>query len=290
MTLPLTLENVLLSVKEFIEVWINQIIYYNSIYSPEIFDRFKSFDLIIFKSRNPNLNLYIESLVNDFIKILISGEATGNDTGVSGLDNGSGIGASYSSNNDIKHENGGKVNQLIVIIYDLKSTKRLRRYILNFNQFIGLSSKVASLDFLRNDYNTDDASASSNINIPQFTWAEIYSQFKSMLYLHKLELNKFHTLQKKEGINENNENYFFKILLNVDDSIDLSFGKSITSSSSSTNNTNPSNWIKLNDMPTLSPLNTIISTPPPKAKKVKFIPIGEVSIGFLCFDLHNEYN
>lgn len=245
MSLPLTLENVLLAIKELLQVWITQVIYYNAIYPQEIFEKVTSFDLIVFKSRSPSLNSYINNLVDEFIKILTKGN--GNQ--------------------------GGEVNQFIVVVYDTKSSKLLRRYILNFNQFVDLSSKITNFDFLNDTSNIK--SDKNTIDLPNFTWSEVNSQFKSILYQHKFELNQLPFSTDKDN--------FFKILINLSDSVDLnnSITSSATTESSSSNQyTHPSNWVKLS-----SEKHGLGAT----EKSHKYIPIGEVSVGFVCFDCHNEY-
>lgn len=264
MLLPLTSGNVILAIKEFIKVWIIQIIYYNEIYPVEIFDKVKSFDLIVFESRNPNLNKYIESFVKEFVQVLVFGSQEGKNAG----------------GHNKSNVEGGKVNKMIVIIYDEKTTKNMREYKLNFDKLIDLSSTVKSLDLLDESFQNrteDTIEKSSIINIPGFTWKEIYSQFKSILYLHVIELKRLQSQLQQVPINDynfssshNNNNNFFRLLINVSDSIDLNF-------SENSKDLIPSNWIKLNNGKS------------DKKKNTKFIPIGEVSIGFICFDLFNEY-
>mgnify|MGYP001026451391 CR=1 FL=1 len=70
-SLPLTVENFLLTFKEYFTVWLNQILYYNHVYEQLTFDQFKSFDLIIYKNRNPQLQGYIEQLIVNVINQLI---------------------------------------------------------------------------------------------------------------------------------------------------------------------------------------------------------------------------
>lgn len=240
MSLPLTLENVLLATKELLQVWINQILFYSDIYPQEIFEKVTSFGLIVYKSRSPSLNKYLNNLVDEFIKILIKGDGTG----------------------------GGKVNQFVVVVYDNQSSKVLRRYILNFNEFVDLSTKITNFDFLNETVKIDkDISAKGTIDLSNFSWSEINTQFKSILYFHKFELNRIPP-------NADSDN-FFKILINLSDAVDLNKFTSI-----SNENTDASNWVKI------ARTNHGLST---TEKNFEFIPVGEVSVGFVCFNSHNEY-
>lgn len=242
MSLPLTLENVLLAIKELLQVWINQILYYNDIYPQEIFEKVTSFGLIAHKSRSPSLNKYLNNLVDEFIKILMKGGGRG----------------------------GGQVNQFVVVVYDNQTSKLLRRYVLNFNEFADLSAKITNFDFLNETVKMDkDTSDKSTIDLSNFSWEEINTQFKSILYFHKFELNRL-------PANAENDN-FFKIVINLSDAVDLN---NFVSTSNNQQHTHASNWVKI------PRANHGLST---TEKNYKFIPIGEVSVGFVCFNSHNEY-
>lgn len=241
MDLPLTLPNVILTLKEFIIVWINQVLYYNAIYPKEIYDKVKSFATIVYQSRNPVLNKYIEDLVNEFLQIVIKGD--GND-------------------------NGGKVDQILIIIYDLKSNRTKKKYGMKFNEVINFSSAIDDLEFLNSDNTDSETLLKPVIDIPNFTWEEIYSQLKSILSSQIEELKIVH------ANNSPIDDLFFKIMVDVEDSLNLDMAASKSETSSQY-----SNWVRI----------------PPKSgiqeKTItrKLIPVGEMSIGFIYMDLYNEY-
>lgn len=241
MDLPLTLPNVILTLKEFIIVWINQVLYYNAIYPKEIYDKVKSFATIVYQSRNPVLNKYIEDLVNEFLQIVIKGD--GND-------------------------NGGKVDQILIIIYDLKSNRTKKKYGMKFNEVINFSSAIDDLEFLNSDNTDSENLLKPVIDIPNFTWEEIYSQLKSILSSQIEELKIVH------ANNSPFDDLFFKIMVDVEDSLNLDMAASKSETSSQY-----SNWVRI----------------PPKSgiqeKTItrKLIPVGEMSIGFIYMDLYNEY-
>lgn len=241
MDLPLTLPNVILTLKEFIIVWINQVLYYNAIYPKEIYDKVKSFATIVYQSRNPVLNKYIEDLVNEFLQIVIKGD--GND-------------------------NGGKVDQILIIIYDLKSNRTKKKYGMKFNEVINFSSAIDDLEFLNSDNTDSENLLKPVIDIPNFTWEEIYSQLKSILSSQIEELKIVH------ANNSPIDDLFFKIMVDVEDSLNLDMAASKSETSSQY-----SNWVRI----------------PPKSgiqeKTItrKLIPVGEMSIGFIYMDLYNEY-
>lgn len=240
MSLPLTLPYVILTLKEFIIVWINQVLYYNEIYPPEIYDKLKSFDTIVYQSRNPALNKYIEDLVNEFLLILVNGDG---------------------------HTNGGKVNQMLLLLYDVKSNKTKKKYVAKFNEMVNLGPCVNDLNFL---YLIDEKNPESLlepvIDVPNFTWDEIYSQLRSILCSQIEELK---SPKKDLEMDE----LFFKVIVDLEDSIDLN----VNADSEISNQ--HSNWVKL----------TTTSGDRQK-RKTKVVSIGEVSVGFICIDMYNEYS
>lgn len=235
--LLLTLQNVVLSLKEFLIVWANQALYHNQVYPNEVFAASKAFELIVHKSRNPFLNSYLNDLINEFLSILLKGR-TGS---------------------------GGKVNELIMVIFDQRTNRMLHRYVVNCSQFVDLSKNVVDTAFLDSERNilAEDNNALL-LDIPGFTWDEIYAQFRALLFQHLSELKRHENTRKAIP---QNDDPFFKILLNVEDSLDLV-------SDVSENRASP--WVRLNDTGT-------------EGHRTKFVALGEVSVGFLCFGLHNEY-
>ncbi|OBA19889.1 DNA-binding protein [Metschnikowia bicuspidata var. bicuspidata NRRL YB-4993] len=216
---PVTIEGVLSQLRDFLVLWITQILYHNRIYSENAFEEKTYLDLIVHQSRVPDLNVFFKNFANEMVSVLV------------------------------KKAGGGKVHDVIVLLYNETNSHVTRRYIINFSQFVGLADQVSSLDFLSKS--TD--SQLSRLDLPEMTWGNIYTYLRSMMFFHIEELRR--TQQAKDNC------IFFKLLLNMDDSANLS--------------SENAKWVKL--------------TSEQSRAKTKFVSLGEMSVGFLCFDLHNEY-
>lgn len=216
---PVTIENVLLQLRDFLVLWITQVVYYNRIYPENAFEERKYLDLIIHQSRVPALNDYFMSFANDMVSVLV------------------------------KKAGGGKMHDVVMILYSEESLHVTKRYIANFSQFVGLADQLGSLAFLEKPAE----SLLARIDLPEMTWSNIYTYLRSMMFFHIQEL-------KRTQESKNNDT-FYKLLLNMDDSANLS--------------SENAKWVKL--------------TSERSTQKTKLVPLGEVSVGFLCFDLHNEY-
>ena len=216
---PVTIESVLLQLRDFLVLWITQVVYHNRIYPDNAFERRKYLDLIVAKSRVPVINDYLKAFANEMVSVLV------------------------------KKAGGGKVHDVIVLIYDETNLHITKRYIMNFSQFVGLADQINSLEFLTKESEVQLA----QIGLPDMTWGNIYTYLRSLMFFHIEEL--------KRTQEQDDNHLFFKLLLNVDDSANLS--------------SEHAKWVKL--------------TSEQSHKKTKFVSLGEVSVGFLCFDLHNEY-
>lgn len=214
------LESILTQLRDFIVVWITQVIYYNHIYPENVFEERKYLDVIVNQSRAPPLNDYLKAFANRIIGILI------------------------------EKNGGGKVHDVVVLVYNETTLHVLKRYLVNFSQFVGLAGQISSLDFLENGTHADLA----RLNIPGMTSDNIYSYLRSLIFFHVEEL------KRTEEVLDNK--LFFKLLVNMDGEVDLSSSEE------------PS-WVRL--------------TSEKDTRRTKFVPIGEMSVGFMCFDLHNEY-
>ncbi|CUM67487.1 uncharacterized protein PRCAT00005184001 [Priceomyces carsonii] len=223
--ITLTAENLILALKEFLVVWANQILYYNEIYSPEIFEKYKSFGVIIFKSRNPAVNSYLEKFVNSFIEILLT-------------------------------DYGGKVRQLVMLVYDSKSNYARHKYVIQFNDLINLSTALPDLSFLT----TENPTSETKIDISTLSWDEVYTQLRSALFQHLNELRRKSLSIKKS------DDLFFKTIIEIDDSFNLDALPL------------KSEWVRISN-----------SLKGNKTPVKGFAPIGEVSLAVFNFDLHNEY-
>lgn len=217
MLLPLTTKNILLTVKEFLIVWLNQILYFNKVYDQHIFDRFKSFEHVVYKNRNPNFNQYADQLItNMFTNVLF---------------------------------NGSGLQCLVCLIFDDRNQSVLRKYAINFTDIItNIRDTItpAGLDTSKKD-------TSSILEIPGLEWADIYTQFSSTLFQHIQELKRLNV--------EDENNLFFSIVVEAQDSVSLT----------------TSNWVRLSDA------NSEVSKPR------KVVSIGDVSLHLLNFDIINEY-
>ena len=154
--IPLTVNNLLLVFKEFLSVWINQILYYNKVYDPLVFDEYKAFDVIVWKNRHPHLEKYIDDLFLNVINNLIINK---------------------------KQSNG--LDKISCLIYNTKNDTVIRCYSLKFHQFIlSLDETIAELKLV------DDHDTSSILNVPGISWIEIYTQFQTMMFQHIQQLRK----------------------------------------------------------------------------------------------------
>lgn len=216
---PVTIENVLLQLRDFLVVWMTQIVYYNRIYPETAFEQRKYLDVIVHQSRVPKLNDFFKNFANEMITVLV------------------------------KKAGGGKVHDVIMLIYNESNLHITKRYIVNFSQFVGLADQVSSLKFLTKPMEVQLA----KIDLPDMTWSNIYTYLRSIIFFHIEELRRTPEPEKN--------NLFFKLLLNMDESANLS--------------SEDAKWVKL--------------TSEQSQQKTKYVPLGEMSVGFLCFDLHNEY-
>lgn len=216
---PITIENVLLQLRDFLVVWMTQIVYYNRIYPETAFEQRKYLDVIVHQSRVPKLNDFFKNFANEMITVLV------------------------------KKAGGGKIHDVIMLIYNEANLHITKRYIVNFSQFVGLADQVSSLEFLTKPMEVQLA----KIDLPDMTWSNIYTYLRSIIFFHIEELRRTPEPEKN--------NLFFKLLLNVDESANLS--------------SEDAKWVKL--------------TSEQSQQKTKYVSLGETSVGFLCFDLHNEY-
>ncbi|KAK6199491.1 DNA-binding protein [Scheffersomyces amazonensis] len=222
--MSITVKALVLTFKEFLTVWINQILYYNKIYDIEIYDQSRAFDILVYHNRNPQLQTYINELINKLLNNI---------------------------NNTL---------QLTLIIYNVKSQKPLRNYIINFHDLL---INFHDLIIMHDNFNNDDIKDDNStiINDPQLSWKDIYLQFNTLLYHHINEL------KRNQIVTPDNE-LFFKVIVNVPDSLNLvnSNWVRLSQSDNNTNNNNTNN-------------NAII----------KFKPIGQINLYIFNFDIHNEY-
>lgn len=195
--LPLTVENFLLTFKECFTVWLNQILYYNHVYEQLTFDQFKSFDLIIYKNRNPQLQGYIEQLIINVINQLI-------------------INQNQSLPKQKRKKPQESFNGLYGInclIYHTTDNTVVKQYTINFHQFIiNLNDTINELKL--NDKNEDKSAV---INIDSLNWDEIYTQYSTILFHHIQQLkvheqNLIKWRQQDRGVDD----LFFKITVDVD--------------------------------------------------------------------------
>ncbi|KAI5970606.1 hypothetical protein CANMA_000347 [Candida margitis] len=173
--IPLTINNLLLVFKEFLSVWLNQILYYNKVYDPLVFDEYKAFDVIVWMNRHPHLEKYIDDLFLNIINSLIINK---------------------------KQSNG--LDKITCLVYNTRDDTVVRSYSIKFHQFIlTLSETIAELKI------NDDHDTSSILSLPNTTWTEIYTQFQTTLFQHIQHLRKI-TISESQG-----EQIFFKITVGL---------------------------------------------------------------------------
>lgn len=213
------MERVICHVRDFLVIWIGEIIYYNRIYADESYDERTYMDNIVHQTRVPDLSAYLVNFANQMIRVLV------------------------------EKNGGGKIHEVIVLLYDESNLHVCKRYIANFSRFVGLAGHFTSLDFLTGSLDTKLA----RLNLPDLTEANLTTELRSLMFFHLQELKREAAL---------NPNLFFKLLLNIDGAVNLS---------TSENNM----WAKL----------TLLDD----TRTTRFVPLGETSVGFVCFDIHNEY-
>lgn len=202
MALPLTSANLIKTLQEFLVVWVNQILFYNRIYNSQIYDKFKSFNLVVMKNRNPQLNEFIDGLINNFLnKVLVNRQDEEKSGGFTGL------------------------NLILMVIYNIKSNQIKRKYIVNFNDLIinlGDTLQGGMANFHKNV-------ESAVIDLPGVSWDEVYVQFSGILFQHIKELKRMQTLDARrlevkmcEDIERDEDNdRFFKIFVSLEKSVNL---------------------------------------------------------------------
>lgn len=240
--MKLTSKSLLLTFREFLIVWLNQILYYNDIYDRQIYDKFKSFNLIVYKNRHPKLDDYIISLFNNFIRNVFLHRT--------------------SRSLESKSATISGASQIVCVIYNTKTSKVLRKYVINFNELIiNLGDTVGIDDFLDDDINQDENDKSAYINLDGIDWKEIYTQFNTLLFHHIQELNK---LEATRYIPLEDNETFFKIIVDLEESINI---------------VNAS-WVRIRASILSQKSTSTIN---------KFVPVGDVNLQLINFDVHNEY-
>lgn len=200
-------------------VWATQVIYYNNIYSANAFERRNYLDVVVYRSRAPLLTEHLQTFASKVVEILV------------------------------EKNGGGKIREVVMLIYLEASLHIRRRYVLDFSQTVGLAGKLSSLDFLYKEVST----LLAELDIPSLNWDALYTHFRSCVFLHSEELKR--TAQPADN------DLFYKLILNVEDSVNLS--------------TEAGQWIRL-----MLEVDT---------RNNKLVAVGEVLVGFLCFNARNEY-
>lgn len=216
---PLTLDKAILLVRDFLVVWIGQILYYNHVYDDNAFEKRLYLDIVVYQCRLPELNDYLVKFANEMTRVLV------------------------------QRAGGGKVHEVVVLIYDETKLHVHKRYIANFSQFVGLADQISSLDFLDGQAEVHVA----KVALPDMTWANLHTYMRGLLFFHVEELRRTEELAPND--------FFFKLLLNVDGSLVI--------------NSEDTAWVQL--------------TSESDERDIKFVHLGEMSVGFVCFDIHNEY-
>lgn len=104
----LTVSNVVELIRELLVVYIHSILYYHEIYPKYIFEPFRSFNLVTYKSRSKTLNEYIDKFIDDLIQLLIT---------------------------------SNQINDLSIVLYN--RNQNYYKYSIKFDEFANLSSKIS---------------------------------------------------------------------------------------------------------------------------------------------------
>ncbi|KAL6451277.1 hypothetical protein SBY92_002616 [Candida maltosa Xu316] len=182
----LTVEKFLLIFKEFLVVWLNQILYYSKIYPTPTFDQFKAFNLVILINRHPDLSQFINQLFINIINQLI-------------------IHKQQSKTNTLSN---GLLN-INCLIYNVKTNTIIKKFTINFYQFItSLNQTIHSIDDL-----TSISDNSSKLNIDGLNWNEINTQYNALLFNH------IQDLKQSPPTPKDTDELFFRITVDVDKSL-----------------------------------------------------------------------
>lgn len=202
MPLPLTTTNIILAFREFLIAWINQIIYYNAIYPPTVFELKRCFDILIYTSRNPSLTLYISQVTSNCL--VQFGLATDD---------------SPENNPFVEQSRGAGATVFLILIFSLKSRELKRKYSLRISDLVADIARSIDTERVREPTSefevevNEHSSKSSIVSIPGLNWTELHAQFKSLLYQHTTELKKFQQLSREKfGVDYDDatNNLFFK--------------------------------------------------------------------------------
>lgn len=224
--IPLTVSNVILTLKEFLIVWLSQVLYFSNIYPEESYTKRKSFDVIVNISRSPALQKYLEEFAQEFLQLLLNNGTT---------------------------TKSGNIYKLVILLYEQSNNKVKEKYSIMMDQFIGLGDLQTDLSFLKSG---EFEKIGTTIELLEFDWNSIYSEFRSTIFQHVQEL------RKRQANRIPFKDVFFKTVIECSNMVNL----------------NPSDkWLKVGDS----------SLPTPPLGKV--VNIGQVSTGFLQFETINEY-
>ncbi|CCE79304.1 Piso0_001358 [Millerozyma farinosa CBS 7064] len=206
MTLPLTLQNVILTIKEALVVWINQILYYNEIYPVELYEKRRSFERIVFISRNPILNQYIEDFLDDLFRLIIGAHNRRID---------------------------GNIRKIIMMTYDVNTNETRERYVIELKNLINLRDQLPDLTFLQTKKDDPKHKDDAVLDIPGLNWSTIYSQLNSFLFEHITEL------KRKVSVSPADKStWFYKLFVEAEPSSNL-----LSASEDSGNS--PVNWAQV---------------------------------------------
>ncbi|CCE88589.1 Piso0_001358 [Millerozyma farinosa CBS 7064] len=210
MSLPLTLQNVILTIKEALVVWINQILYYNEIYPAELYEKRRSFERIVFISRNPILNRYIEDFLDELFRLII------------GTHNG---------------RSNGNISKVIMVTYDVNTNETRERYVIELKNLLNLRDQLPDLSFLQTKKDDPKHKDDIVLDIPGLNWSMIYSQLNSFLFEHITEL------KRKVNISSADKStWFYKLFVEAEASSNLL-------NASENSGSSPINWAQIKVRP-----------------------------------------
>ena len=182
---PFTVSNVVLTFKEFLIVWVNQVLYTSNIYPAESYTKRKSFDVIVHITRSPSLQKYLQDFIDEFLRILLSDEP-----------------ASKS----------GNVSLLTIVLFEQANNKVKEKYCLKMDRFVGLGDLKIDVSTIKTRlFEADD----QKIHILGFDWNAVYSDLRSVLSQHVQEL-----LRRQSNRVPFND-VFFKAVIDTSEHVNL---------------------------------------------------------------------
>ncbi|EDK37867.2 hypothetical protein PGUG_01965 [Meyerozyma guilliermondii ATCC 6260] len=183
---PFTVPNVILTLKEFLIVWLNQVLYTSNIYPTESYTKRKSFDVIVHITRSPSLQKYLEDFVDEFLNVLVSDEPS---------------------------SKSGNVCSLIIVLFEQANNKVKEKYCVKMDHFVSLGDLNVDVSTIKT---RSFEAETQKINIVGFDWNTVYSDLRSLLSQHVQELS------RRQSNRLPFNDIFFKAVIDTSEHVNLS--------------------------------------------------------------------